>query len=95
MVAGSGRATFLTVTERILLRVAANQAVIALQEARTHDELEGLVAARTRELVRANESLHRSETYLAEAQRLSHTGSFGWRPATREIVRGNLSNHGM
>jgi PAS domain S-box-containing protein len=27
----------------------------------------------------------RSETYLAEAQRLSHTGSFGWRPSTGEI----------
>jgi PAS domain S-box-containing protein len=28
----------------------------------------------------------RSETYLAEAQRLSHTGSFGWRPSTGELV---------
>src|SRR3984893_11725640 len=28
----------------------------------------------------------RSETYLAEAQRLSHTGSFGWRPSTDEII---------
>jgi signal transduction histidine kinase len=27
---------------------------------------------------RAEESMRRSETYLAEAQRLSHTGSFGW-----------------
>jgi PAS domain S-box-containing protein len=27
---------------------------------------------------RAEEQLRRSETYLAEAQRLSHTGSFGW-----------------
>src|ERR1700676_1653476 len=27
----------------------------------------------------------RSEAYLAEAQRLSHTGSFGWRPSTGEI----------
>jgi PAS domain S-box-containing protein len=27
----------------------------------------------------AEESLRRSEAYLAEAQRLSHTGSFGWR----------------
>src|ERR1700746_384648 len=30
--------------------------------------------------------LQRSEAYLAEAQRLSHTGSFGWRPSSREIV---------
>ncbi len=28
----------------------------------------------------------RSEAYLAEAQRLSHTGSFGWRPSTGEIL---------
>src|SRR6202521_616908 len=31
------------------------------------------------------EKLRRSETYLAEAQRLSRTGSFGWRVATGEI----------
>ncbi len=34
---------------------------------------------------RAEESLRRSETYLAEAQRLSHTGSFGWRPSSGEL----------
>jgi PAS domain S-box-containing protein len=28
----------------------------------------------------------RSEAYLAEAQRLSHTGSFGWKPSTAEII---------
>jgi PAS domain S-box-containing protein len=28
----------------------------------------------------------RSEAYLAEAQRLSHTGSFGWKPSTGEII---------
>src|SRR6266576_4312924 len=30
--------------------------------------------------------LHRREAYLTEAQRLSHTGSFGWRPDGGEIV---------
>src|SRR5262245_37678425 len=30
--------------------------------------------------------LRRREVYLAEAQRLSHTGSFGWCPATGAIV---------
>jgi PAS domain S-box-containing protein len=35
---------------------------------------------------RAEEAIRRSEAYLAEAQRLSHTGSFGWRPDTGEIV---------
>jgi PAS domain S-box-containing protein len=35
---------------------------------------------------RAEEALSRSEAYLAEAQRLSHTGSFGWKPSTVEII---------
>jgi PAS domain S-box-containing protein len=34
----------------------------------------------------AEEALKRSEAYLAEAQRISHTGSFGWRPDSGEIV---------
>jgi CheY-like chemotaxis protein len=34
---------------------------------------------------RAEEAFRRSEMYLAEAQRLSHTGSFGWDPASGEI----------
>jgi signal transduction histidine kinase/DNA-binding response OmpR family regulator len=34
---------------------------------------------------KAEEALRRSEMYLAEAQRLSHTGSFGWDPASEEI----------
>src|SRR2546426_2235115 len=41
-------------------------------------------AAQTLEL--QEEKLHQSEAYLSEAQRLSHTGSFGWRLATGEIV---------
>jgi len=52
---------------------------------RAHDDLERLVAERTVQLARANESLHRSETYLAEAQRLSLTGSFGWNVSSGEI----------
>src|SRR5580692_4131078 len=35
---------------------------------------------------RAEDSLRQSETYLAEAQRLSRTGSFGWNVATGELV---------
>jgi len=34
----------------------------------------------------AERKLERSEAYLAEAQRLSHTGSFGWRPSTGELI---------
>jgi len=35
---------------------------------------------------RAEQALQRSEAYLSEAQRLSQTGSFGWKPASGEIV---------
>lgn len=34
----------------------------------------------------AENALRQSENYLAEAQRLSHTGSFGWCVATGEII---------
>jgi PAS domain S-box-containing protein len=34
----------------------------------------------------AEGALQRSKAYLAEAQRLSHTGSFGWQVATGELV---------
>ena len=59
---------------------------------RAHDDLEGLVAERTAELARANESLHRTETYLAEGQRLSHTGSWAFNVATRQIVHWSLEH---
>ena len=62
---------------------------------RARDELEVRVAERTAELTRANEDLNReiaerkraeeklrqSEAYLAEAQRLTHTGSWVWQVA--------------
>ncbi|MGD1092923.1 MAG: sigma 54-interacting transcriptional regulator [Bryobacteraceae bacterium] len=37
------------------------------------------------ELSRAAEALRRSEAYLTEAQKLSHTGSFGWDVSSGEI----------
>jgi len=38
------------------------------------------------QLIKIAQESQRSEAYLAEAQRLSHTGSFGWNPDTGEIV---------
>ncbi|MGA7395622.1 MAG: hypothetical protein WBW78_23470 [Terrimicrobiaceae bacterium] len=38
---------------------------------------------------RAEEELRRSEAYLAEAQRLSHTGTFGWMVSSGEIFWSN------
>src|ERR1700730_13766532 len=43
-------------------------------------------ATQRAERKRAEEALRQSEAYLAEAQRLSHTGSFGWKPSTGEII---------
>jgi PAS domain S-box-containing protein len=37
------------------------------------------------DLKQAEQKLRQSEAYLAEAQRLSHTGSWAWTPATGEI----------
>ncbi len=42
-------------------------------------------AAERAERKRAVEALRRNETYLAEAQRLSRTGSFGWNTVSGEI----------
>jgi predicted ATPase/signal transduction histidine kinase len=42
-------------------------------------------AAISLENVRIYDELRRSEAYLSEAQRLSQTGTFGWRPSSGEI----------
>jgi len=90
--AACDRADFPSEVDQLLLSVAANHAATAFRTARlldahrraeealreserqlrnARDELEMMVAERTAEL-------QRSEAYLAEAQRLSHAGSFGW-----------------
>ena len=79
----SERGDFPTAMDQLLLSLAANHAAAAFQSARiiherrraeealreARDELEVKVAERTAEL-------RRSEAYLAEGQRLTHTGSF-------------------
>src|ERR1700751_1305576 len=70
-------------------------ALLMTAATQTRDELEARVAERTAELTRANEDLNReigerkraeeslrqSEAHLAEAQRLTHTGSWVWQLA--------------
>src|SRR5438876_8123562 len=72
-VVGSKRADFPTQTERLLLNLAANQAVIGLQEARllseqkrVAEELDQSVAQRTSQLLAANEELQKE---IAERKR--------------------------
>jgi PAS domain S-box-containing protein len=86
--AACDRGDFPTEIDQLLLSVAANHAATAFRTARVEeatreserqlrkarDELETKVAERTAEL-------QRSEAYLTEAQRLSHTGSWACVPA--------------
>ena len=65
-----------------VLELLASQAAISLENARLYSE----VQRENTERKRAEEDLRRSEAYLAEAQRLSRTGSFGWSVATGEII---------
>jgi PAS domain S-box-containing protein len=67
---------------------------------RLNEELEQRVVERTSQLTavnteltnevlqrqRAEEALRRSEAYLAEAQKVSHTGSFGWSVSSGNII---------
>ena len=50
-----------------------------------NEEIVGAIMDITERKV-AEEATQRSEAYLAEAQKLSHTGSFGWKPDTGEII---------
>jgi C4-dicarboxylate-specific signal transduction histidine kinase len=64
--------------------IGRRRAEQSLREARA--QLEIRVEERTAELRFTNASLRRNEAYLAEVQRVSHTGSWAWNVATRENV---------
>jgi len=61
---------------------AAYQAVKAIELLDSNKQLQREIAVRKQ----AEDSLRRSETLLAAAQRLTSTGSFSWRVATDEIT---------
>ncbi|HWY68776.1 MAG TPA: PAS domain-containing protein [Terriglobales bacterium] len=91
IVAGSRRADFPRDTETLLLGIAANQAVIGLQQARllseqkrVADELDQRVAQRTTELAAANEVLRKE---VAERRRAEEALAAGKRNL-RLIVEG-------
>ena len=58
-----------------VLKLIASQAAISLENAYLYTDLQQENSDRRR----AEDALRRSEAYLAQAQAVSHTGSFGWR----------------
>ena len=90
--AACNRADFPSEIEQLVLSVAANHASAAFQNARLRYELDGKVAELSRarnelemKVAERTADLRRSEAYLAEAQRLTHTGSWACNIFTREI----------
>ena len=65
------------------LRRARDDLKRTVQELRSTNEV---LQAASRERERAEESLRRSESYLAEAQRLTHTGSWVWQVTGRTAL---------
>jgi PAS domain S-box-containing protein len=83
--AASTRTDFPSEMDQLLLSVAANHAAAAFQNARLRHELDEKVAELSQarnelemKVAERTADLQRSEAYLAEAQRLSHCGSFAW-----------------
>jgi hypothetical protein len=110
--AACDRADFPTEIDQLLLSVAANHAATAFRTARlidAHRRAEEAVRESERQLRRARNELEtkvaertaelqRSEAYLAEAQRLSHTGSWAGIPEDRRaylLVRGSVPRAGF
>jgi predicted ATPase/signal transduction histidine kinase/ActR/RegA family two-component response regulator len=70
-----------TPARNAVLRLIASQAAISLENAHLYRDL----AQENGERRRAADALRRVQTYLAQAQAVSHTGSFSWNAATDEI----------
>jgi PAS domain S-box-containing protein len=95
LVAGSQRAGFPTETEGLLLRVAANQAAIGLQEARllseqrlAAEELEQRVAERTRQLTAVNEELRKEIIERNRAEEALRKSEERWRAVFENSAAG-------
>jgi PAS domain S-box-containing protein len=71
-----------------VLTLLASQAAISLESAYLYSDLKQAHAdleLENSERRRVEDALRRSEAYLAQAQNLSHTGSFGWNTSSGEI----------
>jgi PAS domain S-box-containing protein len=65
-----------------VLELLASQAAISLENAALYADLQQENAERKR----VEEELRRSEAFLVEGQKISHTGSWGWNIATGKLV---------
>ncbi len=65
------------------VRRARDDLKITVQELQRTNEA---LRAESLERKHAEDKLRRSEAYLAEGQKLSHTGSWAWKVATKEII---------
>ncbi len=83
--AACGRPDFPTETDQLLLSVAANHAATAFQGARVQQELRQARNGLEKKVAERTAELRRAANYLAEAQRLSSTGSFGWNVSSRDM----------
>ena len=94
--ASSGGSSF-DIEYRLLLSSGSVKYVHVVAHLLTGDEPAGLlfVGAITdiTDAKRAEEALRRSEGYLAEAQRLTRTGSWAWSTATRQSVHWSLEHY--
>ncbi len=76
--------TYYFVPPLFSFRVSDPTNIVAIAAFLTASAVITQLVTRVRNLMQ--EKLQRSETYLAEAQQLSHTGSFGWKVGAGEIV---------
>jgi PAS domain S-box-containing protein len=82
MVSDMPRIALFAMAALLVVGLIAAQRNAAQSLQRSQADLEDKV----RDLERVNAALKISEAYLAEAQRLSHTGSFGWNVSSGDIV---------
>jgi PAS domain S-box-containing protein len=77
-------ASYLTCSVMRLRSNLADEVIFGVKALRTRED-QKRAALDVTQRKRAEEALRESEFYLAEAQRLSHTGSWAWAPLTGEI----------
>src|SRR5487761_165170 len=97
--ATSGRTGFPTETDQLLLGLAANHAATAFQNAtliheraRAEQDLRGARDVLETKVAERTAELRRSEDYLSEAQRLTHTGTAALDGVTGEVIHSSAEH---